>query len=210
MKMLKYMLVLLVLLVIMSTGCAYNVMLDPNIDPSANIANAIDLRVGVFIPEETQKFEISDNVNLTKYNFYVGLALDSIIMKSTRRVFAHVEKLDSYPTQQTIAQSNLDLVVIAKVTSGKVSLNLKQGFLQNEAAGSTSLSVQMAFYDPKLLQVTTVVGTGIGIDSKGLGLTTGEKEYSASVESALRNLADDLINQINGNYDIRKMGEKKE
>ncbi len=207
MKMLKYMPVLLILF---STGCAYNIMMDPNIDPTANIANPIKLRVGVFVPEDTQKLEINDNIRAVKYNFYAGLALDSIIMKSTHRVFVHVEKLESYPTQQQIDQSKLDLVAIAKVSSAKVSLNLKQGLFQNEAEGTASLSVQMTFLDPKLIQLTTVTATGIGMDSKGLGLTTGKKEYSASVESALRNLGDDLINQMNGNFDIRKLGEEKE
>ena len=59
----------------------------------------------------------------------------------------------------------------------------------------------------KMLQVTTVMGTGIGMASEGLAFTTGEEEYAASVESALRNLGDDLIHQINGNYDIRKKSE---
>ena len=208
MKLLKYVSVLLLLVI--HTGCAYNIMMDPNIDPTANIANPIKLRVGVFVPEDTQRLEINDNIKAVKYNFYAGLALDSIIMKSTRRVFVHVERLESYPTQQQIDQSKLDLVAIAKVSSAKVSLNQKQGLFQNEAEGTTSLSVQMAFLDPKLIQLTTVTATGIGMDSKGLGLSTGKKEYSASVESALRNLGDDLINQINGNYDIRKFGEKKE
>lgn len=205
----KHLIYLLVFIVILSTGCAYNIMMDPNIEPTANIANPIKLRIGVFIPADTQRLEIHDNIKAVKYNFYAGLALDSIIMKSTNRVFVHVEKLDSYPTQQQIDQSKLDLVAIAKVSSAKVSLNHKEGLFQNEAEGTTSLSVQMTFIDPKLIQITTVTATGIGMDSKALVLTTGKKEYSASVESALRNLGDDLINQMNGNYDIRKMGEEK-
>ena len=48
----------------------------------------------------------------------------------------------------------------------------------------------------------------MGIGSEGLGFGTGKKEYSASVESALRNLGDDMVHQINGNYDIRKKAEK--
>lgn len=109
-----------------------------------------------------------------------------------------------------ISQRNLDIVVIAKVTSGKVSLNLKQGFFQNSAEGSTALSVQLVFYDHEMLQLTTVVGSGMGIGSEGLTFSTGKKEYSASLESALRNLGDDMVHQINGNYDIRKKAEGME
>ena len=59
-----------------------------------------------------------------------------------------------------------------------------------------------------MLQFTAVMASGMGIGSEGLGFGTGEKEYSASVESALRNLGDDMVHQINGNYDIRKKAEK--
>ena len=198
---------IVVLLAVVLVGCAYNVKMDPNIDPTANIANSINLKVGLFIPEETKGFEVSDRVNLDKYTFQVGEALESIVTKSARRVFAHVEILESYPTQQMISQRNLDLVAIAKVTSGKVSLNLDQGLFQNDAEGSTSLSVQVVFYDREMLQLTTIIASGMGIGSEGLLFSTGEKEYSASVESALRNLGDDMVHQMNGNYDIRKKAE---
>ena len=192
------------------TGCSYNVKMDPNIEPSANIANAIDLRIGIFIPEETKRFKISDTVHAVhKYTFHVGEALESLIVKAANRVFKHVEVLDSYPTQQMIKQRNLDLAVIAKVTSAKTALNYKQGFFQTTAEGSTALSAQLTFYDEQMLQLTLVIGSGMGIGSEGWGLSTGKKEYSVSVESALRNLADDLIHQINGNYDIRKKAEIK-
>lgn len=196
-----------ILVIMIFTGCAYNVKMDPNIDPTASIANSIKLKAGLFIPEETRGLEVSDSVNLNKYTFQVGEALESIITRSASRVFVHVEVLESYPTQYMISQRNLDIVVIAKVTSGKVSLNLDQGFFQNSAEGSTSLSVQLVFYDHEMLQLTTVMASGMGIGSEGLAFSTGQKEYSASVESALRNLGDDMVHQINGNYDIRKKAE---
>ena len=204
MDLLKYAVILLAVILI---GCAYSVKMDPNIEPTANIANSINLKVGLFIPEETRSFEVGDRVNLNKYTFQAGEALESIITKSASRVFAHVEILESHPTQQMISQRKLDIVTIAKVTSGKVSLNLDQGFFQNDAEGSTSLSVQLVFYDREMIQLTTVIASGMGIGSEGLLFTTGEKEYSASVESALRNLGDDMVHQINGNYDIRKKAE---
>ena len=127
MNLLKYVIGLLAIVLV---GCSYSVKMDPNIDPTANIANPINLKVGLFIPEETRGLTISDRANLDKYTFHIGEAVESIITKSTRRVFAYVEVLESYPTQQMISERKLDLVVLAKVTSGKVSLNLEQGFFK--------------------------------------------------------------------------------
>ena len=61
-----------------------------------------------------------------------------------------------------------------------------------------------------MLQFTLVAATGMGLGSEGMFLSTGKKEYSASVESALRNLGDAIVHQIYGNYDIRKKAEMPE
>jgi len=196
--------------VVALVGCSYTVKLDPNIDPTANIANALPLRVGLFIPEETKTYVMSDRSDLDKYTFQVGEALESIITKSTQRVFKEVEILDANPTEQMIGDLALDYAIIAKVTSAKVALNSDEGFFQDSLEGSTQLSVQLSFLDPRLIQAASVLASGQGIGSKGRGaFSTGKSEYSASVESALRNLGDDLIHQMYGNYDIRKMADQK-
>ena len=197
----------IILFMIVLVGCAYNVRIDSNIDPTATIGNLVNLKVGLFTPEETKRFRISDKIKLNTYTFQVGEALESIITKSTGRVFVHTETLESYPTEQMISEKNLDLVVIPKVTAGNVSLNEKEGFLLNSAEGNTTLTVQLVFYDPELIQLTTIVTSGVGLGSEAIMFSAAEKQYAASVESALRNLADDMVHKINGNYDIRKKAE---
>ena len=205
---LKYVAILFMLLV--PIACSYNVLLDPNISPTSNIANPIELRLGLHIPEETKSFKVADRSHLDKYTFQIGQALDSIITKATRRVFSHVELLDEYPTQHIIAMRGFDIVGIAKITSAKTSLNFDQGFFQRDAEGSTSVSVQLTFYNPDIIQMASVMASGIGITSEAQGFfSTGKSEYSASVEDAIRNLGDNLIQQMYGNYDLRKWTEQK-
>ena len=40
-------------------------------------------------------------------------------------------------------------------------------------------------------------------------LSSGKSEFSVSVESAIRNLGNNLVQQIYRNYDIRKPAENK-
>ena len=209
------------LLVIMLVGCSHSVVINPNIAPTTNIANAMKLKVGLFIPISTRDFAMSDRVRAddfiksAKYTFHVGEALTSIITKSTSRVFSAVEVLGSSPTQQMIVESNLDLVIIARVTSGQVSLSQEDGFLVDDAEGSTSLSIQLTVYDNEMRQLTIIGASGMATSSKGLvgtkglgGLVgIGQEAFSASVESALQNLGDELMYHIYGNYDIRKKAE---
>ena len=203
---LRYVVMPLILSVLIA--CSYNVILDPNISPSSSIANPIDLKMGLHIPEETKSFRVADRSNLDKYTFHIGQALDSIITKSTRRVFSYVELMEEYPTQNMIAMRGLDIVGIAKITSAKTSLNFDQGFFQRDAEGSTSVSVQLTFYSPEMIQMAAVMASGIGITSEAQGLfSTGKSEYAASVEDSIRNLGDNLIQQIYGNYDLRRSAE---
>ena len=195
---------------IILVGCAHRVTINPNITPTANIANKIKQKVGLFIPEPTRKFIISgrvqanDPINKDKYFFYVGEALDAIITKSTRRVFTSVEVLISSPTEQMIVDKNLNLVAIATVKSGHVSLGRSESSSGDKADGSTSISVQLTFYDRQMHQFTAVGVSSSAVASKPLGYREGQKEFSISVESALRNLANELVYQIYQNHDIRK------
>ncbi len=201
--------------IIVLVSCTYRVTINPNITPTANIANQLKLKVGLFIPESTRNFIISDRVqaqaaiNADRYIFYAGKALTSIITKSTRRVFTSVEILNSSPTRQMIAESNFNLVAIARVTSGQVSLSRSSGFFSEDAEGNTSLSIQLTFYDQEMRQFTTIGVSGMGSTAEGLGFGQGRKEFSASVETAIRNLGDELVYQIYGNYDIRRIAEEQ-
>ncbi|MEZ5064074.1 MAG: hypothetical protein R3B81_05025 [bacterium] len=198
------------LLGLVASACSYNVKIDPNIDPTANISNQLPLRVGLYIPEETRGAQIADRADLDKYTFHVGDALVSIIAKSAQRIFRSVQFLDAYPTEQALQDSQLDLAMIAKVTAAQVSLNKSEGFFQDSAKGSAQLSVQSMFYGPDLVQVASVMSSGMGVASEGLGaFSTGKKEYSSAVESAVRNLGNDMVQQIYGNYDLRKRAEAR-
>lgn len=193
---------------ILLAGCSYTVSMNPNIAPTASIANQIDLKVGLFIPEGVKGLTVTDSPTpVYKYTFRVGKSIESLITKATDRVFSSVDVLESYPTSQMIYDRQLALVITAKVTSAMLNLTHKQGFFSHEAGGNASFSVQLTFYTPEMLQLTSVVASGMGIGSESWGLSSGQKEFSASVESAIRNLGDDLVQQMYGNYDIRKMAE---
>ena len=67
------------------------------------------------------------------------------------------------------------------------------------------------FYDAEMVQYASVMASGIGIASERIGFfSRGQREYAASVESAITNLSNDMVRQMHGNYDIRKMGEEQE
>jgi hypothetical protein len=200
------------LAIFLFTGCAYNVNLDPTIDPTASIANKIPYKVGLYVPEEIKSYRMGDNSDWAhSYTFNLGDALDSMLGKVVDRVFIQAIVLESYPTSEMILARNLDGVTIPKITSGKVALSKDNGFFQDDADGSTVISLQLTFYNDELIEIGTVQGSGMGVSSKGIGaFSTGKEEYTASVEEALRNLGNDLIHQIHGSYLLREEAKKIE
>ena len=196
---------------ILLTGCTHSVKLNPQIGPTASIAKPVDLRLGLYIPEDVRGFVITDRPDLEKFVFEVGESLESIVTRSANRVFSHVSIMDAQPTREVIEERNLDLVAIPKVTSAMMTLNQEEGPFQNDARGSTLLSLELTFYDAEMILYATVAASGMGIASERMGIfSRGQREYAVSVENALTNLSNDLVRQMYGNYDIRKKGEGPE
>ena len=200
-----------VISIIIISGCTHEVTIRPNLDVTSTIANQLAFKVGLYIPPEIRSLKMKDKANwANSYSFDVGQAVSSIIHKSLSRVFKYVEILEAYPTEQMIKERSLDFVAAARITDANASLNIQKGFWANDAAGNTQISAGLSFFDEKLIQFTAVQATGTGIGKEGIDLfSTGKDEFSVSVEAAIRSLGDNLVQQIYGNYDIRKKAETK-
>jgi hypothetical protein len=195
----------------MIAGCSHKVTVRPNLDVTATIANQLDFKVGLYIPPEVKGLTMSDKANwANEYSFNVGESVSSIIHKSLSRVFRYVEILEAYPTEMMISERALDFIGIARITEANVGLNVQEGFFSNKAAGNTQITTSISFFDEKLLQFTAIQATGTGMGKEGIGVfSSGKDEFVVSVESAIRNLGNNIVQQIYGNYDIRKRSEKK-
>jgi hypothetical protein len=192
-------------------GCSYNVNIRPNLDVTTTIANQLDFRVGVYIPPEVKGMKMSDRADwANKYTFNVGEAVSSIISKALSRVFKYCEILEAYPTETIIAERRLDLVATARITEANAALRTQQGFWAVDASGNVQISANLIFLEPNLIQFTSIQATGAGMANESVDLlSTGQKEYTVPVESAIRNLGNNIVQQVYGNYDIRKRAENK-
>lgn len=196
---------------VLIAGCSHSVTVRPNLDVTATIANQLDFKVGLYIPPEVRGFKMTGRANwATKYKFNVGESVSSIIYKSLSRVFKYVELIKAYPTEVMLSERAFDFVAIAKITEANVGLNVQGGFFPTYAGRNTQITASLAFFDSKLIHFTAVQATGTGIPKEGVtSFSTSKDEFSVSVESAIRNLGNNIVQQVYGNYDIRKRTEKK-
>ena len=192
-------------------GCTHISTIRPNIDVTATVANPLDLRVGLFIPPEVKGLQMADRADWSdKYIFKIGDALSSVIYKALARVFRQVELLETYPTEVLIAERSLDFVSTVRITEANAALQATEGFFTVDATGNIQISANLTFADEKLIQFSSVQATGTGMGNTGVDLfSTGKSEFGAPVEVAIRNLGDNIVQQVYGNYDIRKRAENK-
>jgi hypothetical protein len=190
-------------------ACTHSVTMRPNLDVTATIANQLGFNVGLYIPPEVKQLKVSDQANwANKYSFDVGQSVSSIIYRALSRVFKYVELTESYPTEQMIKERSFDFVATARITEANVGLNIQEGFWSNDAAGNTQITASLAFFDQGLIQFTSVQATGTGMADERIDmLSSGKNEFSTSVENAIRNLGNNIVQQVYGNYDIRKRAE---
>ena len=152
----------------------------------------------MFFTEELKSLQINDIVQesefSTKYIFNVGEALKPLIARSLSRAFTSCEELDAYPTTQAFIEKELDLVGVAKVEWAYVSLSFRDRLVATTREGSADIGVGIEFYGSDMEEITSITATGEALDSV-TGWVSSSK-YANSVNLAIRNLGDDLIQKI--------------
>jgi hypothetical protein len=201
----------LLLILLTLNGCTHKVTIRPDLDVTASIANQMNFRVGLYIPPEVKFLVMSDQATpADKYTFDVGRSVTSIIQKSCTRIFSYCEMLEAYPTELMANERNLDFMIVAKITEANVGLNVQEGFFQNDAKGTSQITAALSFLEKNLVQFTSVTATGTGMGSESMGVfSSGKDEFVVPVEMAIRNLGNNIVQQIYSNYDIRKRAEQK-
>lgn len=192
-------------------GCSHKVTIRPDLDITASIANQMNFRVGLYIPPEVKYLKMSDQADwANKYSFDVGRSVSSIIFKSCQRIFTYVELIEAYPTEILANERNLDYIVLARISEANVALNVQEGFFQSDAEGNCQITANLAFLEKNLIQFTSITATGTGIGNEGIAaFSSGKDEFVIAVEMAIRNLGNNIVQQIYGNFDIRKRAEQK-
>ena len=159
-------------------------------------------------PESRRQFADRVLASLAGVPAITEAAVSNTINQATRRVFQKVQELEAYPTEQMTIERGLDLVIIPRLNEATLALNTEIGFWGNDAAGAMHLAVEMAVFTREFMQLTMVRATGNGIGEQGIGLfSSGKSEFSVSVENALRDMGNNAVQQLYGNYDIRQFVE---
>ena len=188
-----------IILLLALTGCNDN-------------TKSIDLRVGLFIAGEDQlSARLHHDSKSVKEGELRGLdkALESTMTKACRRVFSSVHVLESDPIQEMTDNVELDLIVIAKLMGSGGRFGYQSEGLWNRGESDHSLSVKLTFYTHDMNQVTSVEASGKGSsESIGIMSTPEQRALVKSVKVAIRNLGDDIVQQVYNNPDMRKLANQ--
>lgn len=168
--------------------------------------NLIDLRVGLFVVDNVQLSAMLDYPSRgIREELELDTALESTIAQVFRGVYSSVDILESYPTQQTIDSKQLDFVVIAEVLGGGGSAGYEGGQVWNRAEADHSLSMKLTFYTHEMKKISLGAGSA---ESLGFLFTAEKNAADKSIKAAIRNLGDDIVQQVNDNPKIREMAKQ--
>lgn len=174
----------------------------------------IDLRVGLFVAGEDQlSARLRYHTKSAKEGELRELdkTLKSAITKGCRRTFSFVHVLKSDPTQGTIDNEGLDLIVIATLMGSGGSFGYEGGTIWNRGESDQSLSVQLTFYTHEMKQVSSIKASGKGsAESIGILFTAEKRALVKSVKAAIRNLGGDIVRQVYVNPAIRNLADQNE
>ena len=109
-----------------------------------------------------------------------------------------------------IKDRKLDGFFTFRMNESSVNFDKEDGFLTDQAEGSVHISADVSFFDAEMIMLTSFNCTGISQGSKDYDFIAihAKSKYAPIVENAIRNLGDNIVQMIYGNYDIRKYVEK--
>ena len=178
----------------------------------ADSTKPIALRVGLFIAGEDQlsaRLHYHSRSMKERELRVLDKALESTITKAFRRMFASVHLLESYPTQQMAHSRQLNLVIVTKLMGSGGSFGYQGDKMWNRGESDHGLSVKLTFYTHEMELVTSVTASGSGTaESIGILSTPEKRALVKSVRAAIRNLGDDVVQQVYANPDIRKIAKQ--
>ena len=171
----------------------------------ADSSDRMDLRVGIFFADNTRNLTLADNEG----DEQLGEALVSTLTRATRGVFTSVEELESHPTQEFIANGQLNLTVVVQLGSMNGTGSYEGNGLLNKSEASRTISVELICYNPEMVEIAVIKASGRGnASAQGIMFSSERRARVKSAKSAIRNLGDDVARQTYSNPEIRKMVEK--
>ena len=179
----------------------------------ADNSDRMDLRVGLYFAEDTRSLIVPHNLRHNSlmnvnYELRAGKDIVSALARATRRVFAAIEVLDSYPTKESLADEQLNLAVIVKVIPRGGSFGSQRGCFQNSSDASNSLTAELTCFDSAMIEIAAITASGEGSASaQGILFDTKRRVFVKSVRAAIRNLGDDVALQMSSNPEILKLAE---
>ncbi len=183
--------VLLITTAFVVAGCADN-------------SDRMDLRVGIFFAENTRNLMLVDSEG----DLQLGEDLVSTLTRSIQGIFTFVEMIDAYPTQESIANEQLNLAVVAQLGTMDGTCSYEGNGLLNQSEASRTISVELICYNPKMIEIAVIKASGRGnASAQGVVFSSERRARVKSARSAVRNLGDDVARQLSSNPEILKMAE---
>jgi hypothetical protein len=185
------------LCVLLSSGCAHNIMISPTLTPTALTGTKHNSSVGVYFAPDILAYSESTSPSSTSgsahtYNVAIGQSVTACLLKAVAVAYDPVVAVATPP-----GSGEFDRVIQFSMQNSNFDVNFQDGFLTTNAKSQYTVAIVIEAYEGKsltLLGKSSVTGNAFG--SKQSGPFGSDQAFAETVETGVQQVCDGVANLL--------------
>ena len=195
-------------------GCSTTATVG-TIQTSNTYANKIPLKALVYIPDELQNRMVVADPSTTlcsawKAELTAGQAYRSAVENGLAAALESVQVVNVPPTPETAQQQNADLLVIVALSNENANITVNEKFLSSAINTQFQASILLTIADRNGQNLYTYTANGAGFGNQSGSCSDIAPALKTSMETAMKQIADNIAQSTFGSAQIKEYETKKE
>ena len=195
-------------------GCSTTATVG-TIQTSNTYANKIPLKAVVYIPDELQNRIVIADPSTTlcsawKAELTAGQAYRSAVENGLAAALESVQVVNVPPTPETAQQQNADLLVTVALSNENANITVNEKFLSSAINTQFQASMLLTIADRNGQNLYTYTANGAGFGNQSGSCSDIAPALKTSMETAMKQIADNIAQSTFGSAQIKEYETKKE
>jgi hypothetical protein len=194
----KKLLLLSVIIVTLTMGCAHTIAINSLIQPDAFIAKKFPYTVAVVFPNDMKAYieharPSSFSGSANTYNFEMGKQLCDAIFRAVQIAYENPVEPKTNPQQ-----GEYDRIIKFGIVKSNIDVYFQSGYFSSTARANYAISITIETYDGKtmkLIRKSTVNGSGFSARDNS-DVFYAEKQFAKAIEDGVKQVCDNIASLL--------------
>lgn len=208
-----YLLIVIVLISILHFGCSATATLS-GIQTSNTYSNKLKIRVGLFVPSE-----VKDRVTTVSTSTFIcsawkavvntGNGYNTALISGISSCIADLQISNSPISPELAKKENYDFYISAQIVNENASVSVQDNFFSNSISSQFQTSLNLKFFDQTGSTIFNYTSNGAGFNNGSGSCADIADIMKMSMETGLRQVADNISQSIYGSSQINDFIKSK-